>query len=67
MVSHQVSGLVLLLTLIVQCESKTEIGDYIVDCSACNSVLVQGISSYSCKVRCDLQGEYQFDFLLKMI
>ena len=54
--SHLVS--VLIIILIIRCEGKTEIGDYIVDCSVCNSVPVQGISSYSCKVRCDLQGEY---------
>ena len=63
MTSQQISGLVLFLLLIVQCESKTEIGDYIVDCSACNSVPVRGISSYSsCKVRCDVQGKFFFDF-----
>ena len=48
---------ILIIILISPSEGKTEIGDYIVDCSACNSVPVQGISSYSCKIRCDLQGE----------
>ena len=49
--------LMLFLMLILQCEGATEIGDYIVDCSACNSVPVQGVSSYSCKVRCQAEGK----------
>ena len=56
-VMHLMFWLVLFLMLILQCEGTTEIGDYIVDCSACNSVPVQGVTSYSCKVRCDLQGK----------
>ena len=47
-----------LIMMIVQCEGATEIGDYIVDCSACNSVSVQGVSSYSCKVRCQTEGKF---------
>ena len=43
--------------LVLQTEAETEIGDYIVDCSACNSVAVQGVSSYSCKVRCEASGK----------
>ena len=46
----------LYVSVILMCESKTEIGDYIVDCSACNSVPVQGVGSFSCKVRCEAEG-----------
>ena len=51
------SALLLIVNAIVQCEGKPDIGDYIVDCSACNSVPVQGISSYSCKIKCSAEGE----------
>ena len=60
MVSRQVPLWVLSLVFIVQCEGATDIGDYIVDCAACNSVPVEGVSSYSCKVRCGVQGLYIF-------
>ena len=33
--------------------------DYMVDCSACYAVPIQNIDSYSCKVRCQVGGEYQ--------
>ena len=52
--------------LVSHSEGKTEIGDYIVDCSACNSVPVQGVSSYSCTVRCEAQGEYYSDVTHKV-
>ena len=44
--------------LILKSEAQTEIGDYIVDCSACNSVPFRGVSSYSCKVRCEASGKF---------
>ena len=47
----------LCLSVILMCESKTEIGDYIVDCSACNSVPRKDLGSYSCKVRCEAEGK----------
>ena len=31
--------------------------DKLVGCSVCNSIPVQGIRSYSCKVSCDIQGK----------
>ena len=46
----------LIMLLIVQCESKTEIGDYIVDCSACQFAPLIEVESYSCMVRCEAQG-----------
>ena len=52
------SALSLVVNLIVRCECKTEIGDYIVDCSACNSVPAHGVKAYSCKVRCEAEGVY---------
>ena len=48
----------LILLVLHSSEGKTEIGDYIVDCSACNSVPVQGVKAYSCNVRCEAQGGY---------
>ena len=48
---------IVIALLIVQCEGEPEIGDYIVDCSACNANPVQGVSSYSCKVRCEATGK----------
>ena len=59
------SALFLVVNL-TRCECKTEIGGYIVDCSACNSIPVQGVSSYSCKIRCDLQGKYLCDFYIQV-
>ena len=50
----------LFLVLIVQCEGKPEIGDYIVDCSACNYLALQNVDSYRCSVRCDLESERDF-------
>ena len=47
----------LCLSVILMCESKTEIGDYIVDCSACNSVPRKDLGSFSCKVRCEAEGK----------
>ena len=37
----------------------SEIGrfNYVVDCSACYSLPVQNVDSYSCKVRCDINGK----------
>ena len=32
--------------------------DYIVDCSACYGTLPGTIDSYTCQVRCEIQGEY---------
>ena len=55
--SLQVTKSVLFLVLIVQCESKTEIGDYIVDCSACQFAPLIEVKSYSCMVRCEAQGK----------
>ena len=37
---------------------KPEIGDYIVDCSACNYLPLKGVDSYRCSVRCEAQGEF---------
>ena len=55
----------LFLVLVVQCESSTEIGDYIVDCSACNSVPAQGVKAYIRKVRCEAEGmDYYWKNLL---
>ena len=48
----------LILIVLSSSEGKTGIGDYIVDCSACNSVPVHGMKAYSCKVRCEAEGEY---------
>ena len=51
-------GLALFFCMVMSpSEGKTEIADYIVDCSACNSVPVQGVSSYNCKIRCSAEGE----------
>ena len=54
----QVTKLVILLLPIVQCDGKTEIADYIVDCSACNTAPVPWVKAYNCKVRCTADGEY---------
>ena len=52
----QVTKWVIFLLPIVQCDSKAEIGDYIVDCSACNYFPLKGVDSYQCNVRCEAQG-----------
>ena len=36
--------------------------DYVVDCSACQYKAFTGIDSYSCSVRCEVQGEYQMRY-----
>ena len=48
----------LIIFLIVQCEGETELGDYIVDCSGCNYLLLKGVDSYHCNIQCEAQGEY---------
>ena len=54
---HLVSFLMILKILTLQCEGKTEIGDFIVDCSACNYLPLKGVDSYQCNVRCEAHGE----------
>ena len=48
----------LFLIVLSSSECKTEIGDYIVDCSACQFAPLVEVKSYSCKVRCEAEGEY---------
>ena len=55
----QVYWLVLIIVMITNCEAAAEIGDYIVDCSACNYLALQKVDSYRCNVRCDVDGEYR--------
>ena len=44
--------------LVIRCHAKTEIGDYIVDCSACNYPPIEGaVESYQCSVRCEVTGK----------
>ena len=43
-----------MLCAVTVCKA-TGVVDYIVDCSACYSLAVQNIKSYSCKVRCDIE------------
>ena len=59
MSSLQVSHLVIIVVvlLIVQCDGKAEIGDYIVDCSACNYLPLTKVDSYHCNVRCNVDGD----------
>ena len=46
--------------LIIQCDSKAKIGDYIVNCSVCSYLPLTRVDSYHCNVRCDVQnGEYK--------
>ena len=33
--------------------------EYVVDCSACYSTPIQGVDVYTCKARCEVQGECQ--------
>ena len=47
-----------LISFLTLCECKTEIGDYIVDCSACNYPPVEGsVDFYKCSVRCEASGK----------
>ena len=64
--SLQFSNFVSFLTTILISAScaTTEIGDYIVDCSACNYLPLKGVDSYRCNVRCEAQGGY---YLLQLI
>ena len=55
----QVYWLVLIIVMITNCEAAAEIGDYIVDCSACNYLPLKGVNAYQCSVRCDVDGEYK--------
>ena len=48
----------LVLVVFSSSEGKTEIGNYVVDCSACQFAPLVGLKSYSCKVRCEAEGEY---------
>ena len=41
---------------IVESGSDIRSLNYVVDCSACYSLPVQNLDSYSCKVRCELNG-----------
>ena len=50
------TSLLVFLCCVALCQTYG-IGEYMVDCSACNSVPTQGVKSYSCKVRCQAQGE----------
>ena len=61
MISSEGSNLVsfLIIILIIPSEGEAEIGDYIVDCSACNYLPLQGVNAYQCNVRCDIDGEYK--------
>ena len=60
--SLQVFEFASLLTLfLLRCsEGKAEIGNYIVDCSACDYPPLKGVGSYSCSVRCEAQGKNYF-------
>ena len=51
-------GLLCTPILTDHCQSKTDIGDYIVDCSACNYPPLEGVvESYQCSVRCEATGK----------
>ena len=50
------TSILVFLCCVALCETYG-IVEKIVECSVCNSIPVQGIRSYSCKVSCDIQGK----------
>ena len=50
-----IGRIVLFYSLIALTTGDKEIGEYIVDCSACHAP-VRGVNSYRCAVRCETQG-----------
>ena len=52
-------GVFVVMMLIICCDGKAEIGDYIVDCSACSYLPLRKVDSYHCNVRCEANGEYK--------
>ena len=53
--------------VITHSKGKTDTGDYIVDCSACQRVPLVGVNSYSCSVRCSVEGESVENSLVLLI
>ena len=51
-------GLVLTAFALSQTEAEPGTFDYMVDCSACQHTPIINIKSYTCAVRCELEGEY---------